>query len=83
MLRIDTFLRLKLYLNFRYRDQREITDNKKYTTDYSDNIASLIIKEVTEKDTSSYTCEASNDLGSVKTTGQLEVQGKLSNCYPF
>ena len=60
---------------FRYRDQNEISENKKYTTDYTEMVASLMIKEATEKDTASYTCEASNDLGSVKTTGQLEVQG--------
>ena len=60
---------------FRYRDQNEISENKKYTTDYTEMVASLMIKEATEKDTASYTCEASNELGSVKTTGQLEVQG--------
>lgn len=60
----------------RYRDQKEITENKKYTMDYTDMVASLMIQDVVEKDTASYTCEASNDLGSVKTTGQLEVQGR-------
>lgn len=58
-----------------FSDQREITENKKYQFDYTDMVASIKIKEVTEKDTVSITCEASNDLGSVKTTGQLEVQG--------
>lgn len=59
-----------------FRDSKEITESKKYQMDYSDLVASIKIKEVTEKDTASITCEASNDLGSVKTTGQLEVQGQ-------
>lgn len=59
-----------------FRDSKEITESKKYQFDYTDLVASIKIKEVTEKDATSITCEASNDLGSVKTTGQLEVQDK-------
>lgn len=73
---MSPILMLHLCFILRYRDQKEITENKKYTMDYTDMVASLMIRDVVEKDTASYTCEASNDLGSVKTTGQLEVQGK-------
>lgn len=69
-----------------FRDQQEITDSKKYQLDYSDMVASIKIKEVTEKDAASITCEASNELGSVKTTGQLEIQGNCSfqaHCFIF
>lgn len=37
---------------------------------------SLTIRDVSEKDSGSYTLEASNDLGSVSTSGQLDVQGR-------
>ena len=37
---------------------------------------SLTIRDVSEKDSGSYTLEASNDLGSVSTSGQLDVQGQ-------
>ena len=60
-----------------FRDSQEITDNKKYKLDYSDMVASIKVMDITEKDAASITCEASNELGSVKTTGQLEVQGKI------
>ena len=40
-------------------------------------VASIKVMDITEKDAASITCEASNELGSVKTTGQLEVQGKI------
>ena len=62
-----------------FKDSKELIENKKYSFDYSELVASIKIKDATEKDTSSITCEASNDLGSVKTTGQLEVQGQC--CY--
>ena len=38
---------------------------------------SLTIRDVSEKDSGSYTLEASNDLGSVSTSGQLDVQGTV------
>jgi hypothetical protein len=59
-----------------FRDSKEIRENKKYQFDYTDLVASIKINEVSEKDATSITCEASNDLGSVKRTGQLEVQGQ-------
>lgn len=44
---------------------------------YQDTLASLSIRGVVEKDSGTYRCEASNDLGSVATSGQLDIQGKL------
>ena len=61
-----------------FKDQKELHENKKYSFDYSDLVATIKIKDISEKDAGKITCEASNDLGSVKTTGQLEVQG---DCY--
>ena len=44
---------------------------------HEDISVSMTIREVTQKDAGSYTVEASNDLGSVSTSGQLEIQSEL------
>ena len=45
---------------------------------YQDFVASLAVKDVQDKDAGTYTCQASNDLGSVNTSGVLEIQGMLT-----
>jgi hypothetical protein len=66
-------------LYYRSKDNKVIPSTKKFDTSYDNMVASLTLREVTEKDTGTYKCEASNDLGSVSTSGQLEVQGKADN----
>lgn len=66
-------------LYYRSKDNKVIPSTKKFDTSYDNMVASLTLREVTEKDTGTYKCEASNDLGSVSTSGQLEVQGKGDN----
>ncbi|KAH9498303.1 hypothetical protein Btru_006488 [Bulinus truncatus] len=56
------------------KDQREVIADKRHEMMYEDFVASLVVKDVQEKDAGSYTCEASNDLGSVNTSGVLEIQ---------
>ena len=57
------------------QDQKPVVESKKYQVDYQENVASIKIHECSERDAASITCEAANELGSVKTTAQLEVQG--------
>ncbi|GFO38541.1 titin, partial [Plakobranchus ocellatus] len=56
------------------RDSREIREDKRHEMVYQDFVASLVVKDVQNKDAGSYTCEASNDLGTVNTSGVLEIQ---------
>ena len=61
----------------RLKEQREVIEDKRHSMVYDEhNVASLTIRETTQKDAGSYTCEASNDLGTVTTSGVLEIQGK-------
>ena len=60
----------------RMKDRREISSDKHHRISYEAFVASLVIKDASEMDAGSYTCEASNDLGSVTTSGVLEIQGK-------
>ncbi|KAK7507540.1 hypothetical protein BaRGS_00001475, partial [Batillaria attramentaria] len=56
------------------KEQREILEDKRHSMVYDNNVASLTIRDTTQKDAGSYTCEASNDLGTVTTSGVLEIQ---------
>ncbi|XP_046554801.1 titin-like [Haliotis rubra] len=56
------------------KDRRDVTEDKRHEIFYEDMFASLTITECTERDAGSYTCEASNDLGTVTTSGQLDIQ---------
>ncbi|KAK3083483.1 hypothetical protein FSP39_023775 [Pinctada imbricata] len=58
------------------KDSRKIDESKKYQMMQDDMTVSMTIREVTQKDAGSYSVEASNDLGSVSTSGQLEIQMK-------
>jgi hypothetical protein len=60
----------------RSKDSREIAESKKFDMSRDEVSVSLTIRDVSEKDSGSYTLEASNDLGSVSTSGQLDVQGR-------
>ena len=48
---------------------------------YRDKAATLTIEDVSSQDIAKYRCEASNNLGLVETSAQLEVQGK--NIFTF
>lgn len=63
----------------RTKDDRQITEGKKFEMIYSDSVAAITVRDSSEKDAGTYTCEASNDLGSVSTSGQLEIQGHYFN----
>ncbi|RUS90387.1 hypothetical protein EGW08_001882, partial [Elysia chlorotica] len=56
------------------KDGREIAQDKRREMVYQDFVASLAVKDVQSKDAGSYTCQASNDLGTVNTSGVLEIQ---------
>lgn len=58
------------------KDSHRIDVSKKYEMSQDEVSVSLTIRDVSEKDSGSYTLEASNDLGSVSTSGQLDVQAK-------
>ena len=66
-------------LTCRSKDGRDVVEGKRHEMFYEDLFASLTIREVTEKDAGHYTCEASNDLGTVTTSGQVEIQGNDTN----
>lgn len=61
----------------RSKDSHRIDASKKYEISQDEISVSLTIRDVSEKDSGSYTLEASNDLGSVSTSGQLDVQGRI------
>ena len=66
-----------LVFYFRLKDGRELAEDKRHEMVYEDFVASLAVKDVQGKDAGSYTCQASNDLGTVNTSGVLEIQGTL------
>lgn len=65
----------KMLNSVRLKEQRELVEDKRHTMTFANSIASLTVRETTQKDAGSYTCEASNDLGTVTTSGVLEIQG--------
>ena len=56
-----------------YKDGVPLEDSPKYVTSHDDEVASLMIKDVTFTDEGSYSCVASNDNGSVKSIVELKI----------
>ncbi|GFS00827.1 titin [Elysia marginata] len=56
------------------KDGRELAEDKRHEMVYQDFVASLAVKDVQAKDAGTFTCQASNDLGTVNTSGVLEIQ---------
>ena len=59
-----------------YKDNKEIRPGGKYTIEYGDEIATLVIRDTTTSDAGSYRCEAANKLGRVETECSMVVQSK-------
>ena len=59
-----------------YKDNKELTSNKKYDTLYQDEIATLVIRKTEVTDRGWYRCEAVNKIGRVETECTVVVQGK-------
>ena len=59
-----------------YKDNKEIRPGGKYTIEYGDEIATLVIRDTTTSDAGSYRCEAANKLGRVETECTMVVQSK-------
>ncbi|GCB68619.1 hypothetical protein scyTo_0008255 [Scyliorhinus torazame] len=56
------------------KDGEEIVDGRHYHIDnYSDGICSLIITGIEQKDTGTYTCEASSKFGTTSHSGQVTI----------
>ena len=69
-----------------YRDDELIQPSEEFEIAYSEeHIASLFIHDVLPEDAGTYVVVAENEVGSVKTTAQLQVEGKhvamLENIY--
>ena len=60
-----------------YKDNKEIRPGGKYTIEYGEEIATLVIRDTTTSDAGSYRCEAANKLGRVETECTMVVQSKL------
>lgn len=45
-------------------------------TTYENQVATLEINETTEKSAGTYSCKATNHLGSIETSTELKIQGK-------
>lgn len=48
---------------------------KNITTTYENQVATMQIAETTEKSAGTYTCKATNHLGTVETSSELKIQG--------
>ena len=57
-----------------FRDNKEITKNKKYEMSQIGEVVALAINEAEPSDSATYRCEAKNKLGQVKTQCKLTVQ---------
>ena len=70
------------YFLFRFKGKQSVTAGKRCGMFIENNIASLNIVDTTQEDASSYTCEASNDFGTVTSTAFLEIWCKcfLDDC---
>ena len=62
--------------HFRSKNFAKLVDGLKYQMKYDDSVASMVVRDVVERDAGHYTCEASNKHGSVATTAQLKVKGR-------
>lgn len=61
---------------FRFKNGKEIVVLKaNMTATYENQIATLKISETNDKSAGTYTCKASNKLGSVETSSELTIQG--------
>lgn len=63
---------------FRLKDKKEISESKKFDFSYKNSFATLTIRDMTDKDAGTYTCQATNVLGEASTTGKLEIQRKTT-----
>ena len=61
------------------KDGKEIKANKDITVSWTDSVASLTIRELLYPDDSGcYTCKAKNRHGTVESSAQLTVTGKVT-----
>ena len=67
----------KPLLNFRYKGQKEVRKSPKYEMSYEDEVASLVIHKTEPDDTGVYSLQATNQLGQVKSEGNLAVHSKF------
>ena len=58
-----------------YKDNRELSSDKKYDSHYQDEVATLVIKNTEVADKGLYRCEAINKIGRVETECTVIVQG--------
>ena len=60
-----------------YKDNKELRAGRKLIMSYLDDVASLVVKDVSLTDAGSYSCEAVNKIGRVQTDGKLTVHGTI------
>ncbi len=58
----------------------QVRPSAKFTLDYMDEVAALMIKDTTMLDAGVYRCEAANKLGRVETECRMVVQSEYLHC---
>jgi len=71
-------------LSCRFKGSKEVKKGGKYEMSYEDEVASLVIHKTEPDDAATYSVQAVNPMGSVKTQGDLVVHSKLlTECHSF
>ncbi|KAK6166181.1 hypothetical protein SNE40_022939 [Patella caerulea] len=71
---IETLSEISCDSTFRLKDGEEIQPDKKFQATYKEGVASLTVKDLELEDVGYYTCMASNELGDIKTSADLQVE---------
>lgn len=66
-----------LLIKIRFRGTKEVKKSPKYEMSYEDEIASLVIHKTEPDDAGTYSVQAANPMGQVKSEGSLNVHSKF------
>ena len=67
---------MKFGFVLRLTDDQEVMDSERHHLTYKDGEATLHISDLEPVDAGSYTCLVSNGFGHVRTSANLQVEGK-------
>jgi peroxidase len=64
-----------------YRDNKELFPSLKYVMKYVEGLATLAVRDFSERDIGRYRCDASNALGRVESAASVSMRGEWRFLY--